>query len=87
MLKSQGHEEVKQHIVYDGGLIKYIFTAPIDLPVGAPCMVVEYKYVTGTTRVRDMQERVSNAGWQAGWGTDFDFDPNTVYDADGDGTL
>lgn len=91
-IKSQLHQQVKQHIVYDSPSDKrprYIFTAPIDAKDGAPCTCTEYVYLetSNTTQVVNRQER--DYRWKTAWETakPFTFDPTDDIDPDGDGYL
>jgi hypothetical protein len=87
LLKSHGHEQVKQHIVLDPqGRIKFIFTTYVGAGEGDPCMCDEYTYQGLTsTVVIGRQERIYR--WKAAWDSNFQFDPAANYDPDGDGSL
>ena len=86
-LKSHLHMQVKQHIVFDAqDRPQFVFTAPIDAKDGSPCTVTEYVYkAINSTQVKARQER--EYLWKIAWDGDFQFDPTTDYDPDGDGEL
>jgi hypothetical protein len=87
LLKSHEKEQVKQHIVFDSqDRPKYIFTAVISAADGDPCLAMEYVYRdVSSTQIMSRQERTY--AWKSAWDDNFDFDPTTAYDADGDGEL
>jgi hypothetical protein len=87
LLKSHEKEQVKQHIVFDAqDRAKYVFTAVIGAADGDPCLVMEYVYRDATsTQIMDRQERTY--AWKSAWDGNFEFNPATSYDADGDGAL
>lgn len=87
LLKSQAHEQVKQHIVFDAqGRPVLVFTAAIGVGNGGACTVTEYVYRGPTSsQIVSRQERVST--WNTNWEAAFIFDPTVSYDPDGDGVL
>jgi len=72
-LLSQAKGAVKQHCVYDGqDRLIAVYTAPIHVKQGEPCLITQYSYPNLTT-TRIVNRVESNAVWnpddQAGWET------------------
>lgn len=57
MLTTHKNELVKQYLTYDGfNRMEYVYTAPLNAPHGAPCLVTRYAYDGGSVRIQKMKE-------------------------------
>lgn len=69
LLKTQLHELIKQHIVYDtNGRVTYVYTARADAANGDGCSKVQYSYTSLTSNQVDYMKE-SNSIWDASWET------------------
>lgn len=51
------NEYTKSFLVYDSeGRLEYVYEAASDASDGKPCLVTQYGYVTGTTRIEKRRE-------------------------------
>lgn len=68
-LKTGVNEPVKQYCVYNGdGLLTELYEARANAEDGDKCMLTEYTYVTGTTRIEKTRESISE--WDSTWDID-----------------
>ena len=65
-LKAHAHEGVKQYITYDGSnRMEYVYVADANAVDGDECMVTQYTYDGGSSRIQKMKESITT--WDSSW--------------------
>lgn len=63
-LTTSRSEYTKSFLVYDSaGRLEYVYEAAADAVDGKPCLLTQYGYVTGTTRIEKRRE--SESTWSS----------------------
>jgi hypothetical protein len=65
-LKTHLANGVKHYITYDvSNRMEFIYEAPADAIHGAPCLVTQYAYDGGSTRIEKSKETTGT--WDSSW--------------------
>lgn len=66
LLKTGFKEPIKTYITYDvSNRMEFIYEASSDAIDGAPCIVTQYAYDGGSTRIEKSKESVG--AWDSSW--------------------